>query len=82
MSLVRQNDLKNSERGEELNRNGRKLTCPKEMQNVSKSDTSESQRLLLQQSRAPKTTVFKRHIRNQSLPLSVTQERMYQVERV
>jgi hypothetical protein len=61
---------------------GEKLTCPGEMQNVSKNDTSESQRLLLQPSMAPKTTVFKGHVRNQSLAPSVAQEMTYQVERV
>jgi hypothetical protein len=80
VSLVRQDDLENSKCGEylDLTRNGRKLTSPGEMQIVSKNDTSESQRLLLQPSTAPKTTVFKRHI-NQSLPPSVAQEKAYQI---
>jgi hypothetical protein len=61
---------------------GEELTCPEEMQNVRKSETFESQRLLLRPSMATKTAVFKGHIRNQSLPPSVAQERTYNVEGV
>jgi hypothetical protein len=53
VNLIRQNDLENSECGEHLTRTGEKLTSPGEMQNVSKSDTSESQRVSLQPSMAP-----------------------------
>jgi hypothetical protein len=61
---------------------GEHLTSLGEKKNVSKSDTSESQRLLLQPSPATKTTAFKGHIRTQSFPPSVEQERAYQIERV
>ena len=53
---------------------GENLTCPGEMQNVSKNDTSESQRLLLQPSMAPKTTVFKRHKKSVTCAINSTRK--------
>jgi len=65
--LVCQNGLENSESVEELNGKGRGgcLTCSGNMQNISKNDMSESQRLLSRPSTEVQITVFfKRHIRH------------------
>ena len=79
MSLVRREALENSECGEDLTRNGRNAYMSGGDAEFIKERYVRVAAIIIVTIDGTKNNCVKRHIRNQSLPPSVAQERTYHV---